>query len=462
MDIFSHVAIGREILANGIPETDVFSSAHPDAAWTPFQVGYEVLVAGLDAAGGLDLLRVFHALVLTVALLLAVDRLRKFTGDRWFAATLFVLLLFLFEERIRLRPHVFNLLFEVAFLLPLAAGWWRVNPKRWMWSLGMVGFLWGAVHAMAALWLLAVLGTVLVLGPGRQSRYWAVSAGGLAAVGIAAAPAAASGIAHVLSIQGAWSPYVPELAPSWATVELGTLHSWLSAVLPWLGVGGVLAAIVARPSPERRPTVLAAAGFAFASIWMLRLSYYAPFALALVAPELRVLLETRSGLPSRWLRGLAVTAAAALLFVIVQHQAGWWTVNPWTTTLQPGYFPTAEAKLLRSAGIGGRIFNQAEWGGYLLYELHPPSTVLSDGRVTFSPDVAELLDADSHPSQRRIVADIAAARYGTDLLVRRSRYFPGGSGWVLLIRGPLADVWSRAGPIAAERRRALARVAPKP
>jgi len=124
MDIFSHVAIGREILANGIPETDVFSSAHPDAAWTPFQVGYEVLVAGLDAAGGLDLLRVFHALVLTVALLLAVERLRKFTGDRWFAATLFVLLLFLFEERIRLRPHVFNLLFEVAFLLPprLAGG----------------------------------------------------------------------------------------------------------------------------------------------------------------------------------------------------------------------------------------------------------------------------------------------------------------------------------------------------
>ena len=48
IDVFFHVAIGREIVAAGIPSTDILSAAHPDAAWTPFQVGYALIVHALD------------------------------------------------------------------------------------------------------------------------------------------------------------------------------------------------------------------------------------------------------------------------------------------------------------------------------------------------------------------------------------------------------------------------------
>jgi len=47
IDLFWHVAVGREVMDGGIPARDVFSAADANAPWTTFQWGYEVLVARL-------------------------------------------------------------------------------------------------------------------------------------------------------------------------------------------------------------------------------------------------------------------------------------------------------------------------------------------------------------------------------------------------------------------------------
>jgi hypothetical protein len=232
----------------------------------------------------------------------------------------------------------------------------------------------------------------------------------------------------------------------------------LLGALPWLAVVAVVAAAAARPAPERRATVLAAAGLAFGAVWMVRLGYYAPFAIALVAPELRALASRIAPRPSpRALRAGAGLVAGALAAVLLAHVLPRWAgVNPWTTTLHPGHFPVAEVRALARAGVGGRIFNEAEWGGYLLWALHPGSTVLSDGRVTFDPAVGRLLRDDRLAGQRLAVAEAAYRAWGVDLLVRRRGAFPGSRDWVLLLRGPVAEVWSRAGAPAERRLAALA------
>ena len=293
IDIFFHIAIGRHALESGIPSTDVLSAAHPDAPWAPFQIGYELFVAWLDQVAGLDGLRVLHAGLFATGFTWAVRFFRRKTGTAWLAAFMTLIFLVLFEERIRLRPHAFNLLFEVFILLPLASGDWRRNPSRWGIALVAIAAIWAFLHAMAVFWLLAVLGTVLVFGVGLEERRWGALVLGLASLAVALAPGALDGIVHVLRIQGSWGPYVPELAPSWSWFGVGTVFGVVSGTLPWLAVTAVLAAIAWRPRRERWASVAAAAGLAFGAVWMVRLSYYAPFAIVLVAPEVGHMLGAR-------------------------------------------------------------------------------------------------------------------------------------------------------------------------
>lgn len=453
IDVFFHVAIGREVLAHGVPGTDVFSAAHPDAAWAPFQLGYELLVALLDRWGGLDLLRVAHASLFAAALTWLAIRARRATRSIPAAALILAIALVLFDERIRMRPHAVNLLLEVGVLLPVAAGSWRHNPARARLAIFAVSILWSFFHAMGALWLLAVVGTVLVAGPTRADRRFAATTLALATVGVLLAPGAAAGIAHVLSIQGRWLPFVPELEPSWswfsaAASSSGATYALTQGLLPWLAPLAVILAASSRPPRERWPTLLAAAGLAFGAVAMVRLSYYTAFTLLLLAPELRAF-TSRIWRPQL----LALAAALALAAGLAAHVLPRWSqINPWTTTLSPGLFPAAEARVLARAGIHARIWNDTDWGGYLLYMLYPGCTVASDGRVTFAPDVSTLLQADERPSQRLTVAEAAYQRYGIDLLVRRRGAMPESPAWELLLRGPTADVWSRRGPLTDARK----------
>ena len=92
------------------------------------------------------------------------------------------------------------------------------------------------------------------------------------------------------------------------------------------------------------------------------------------------------------------------------------------------------------------------------YRLHPNCAVLTDGRVTFQPDVGELLRLDDRPAYRAEALEQAWKRYGVDLAVRRKGKVPEQPGWELLLRGPAADIWSRRGEANEARRSALGEV----
>lgn len=440
IDIFLHIAVGRYLLAHGVPSTDVFSSAAPEAAWTPFQVGYALLMAELDKLAGLDGIRVVDAALTALALLIALGRFHQITQRRIATFLLFAILLFLYDDRIRPRPHLFNLLFEVSLLLPIARGALAVGNRRWLLGLFAAGAAWAFMHAMGALWLVAVLGTWLVAGRDSDRR-WAALAIGSTLAGIALAPGAAGGIVHVLRIQDQWMEFVPELAPTWAFFGMHNAYGYVMGTMPWLAVLTVLYAAAQKPARDQWPALLCAAGFAFSSLWLARLCYYVPFALALVWPTLR---STRlARLPRAPL--LAAAVGCALCLLIVAHVLPRFSgrgVNPWTTTLYPGAFPVQEVDALAATGRSARAYNDMQWGGYLLYRLFPRMRVISDARVTFTPEVAELLrhEKDTAPE---IVAEVAYRRFGIDLLLWRRGRMPQTPHWRLLVRGSLADVWVR-------------------
>ena len=461
IDIFFHVVIGREIVANGIPSTDVFSAAHPDAPWTPFQVGYALFAHLIDVVGGLDLLRIVHSLMMATIVVLLWRRIRAATTSLWGSALLLVLFLLLFEERIRLRPHIFNLLFEVSLIIPFASGAWRSNPKRWRIIVLLSSLVWTFMHAMGSLWLLAVVGTVAVGGANGKERRFGWIAATLVFIGIVASPGAIGGIIHVISISGDWPSFVPELAPSWTWFQYGSAYGVLAGSVPWIAAALVLFAVSQNPPKERWPTIIAAGGLAFGAIWMVRLTYYSAFVFILLQPELRPLCERIEKQWTEFRFGLkhAIGILSVVFLVVLGLQRIPPTidrgVNPWATTLDPGFFPVDEVEALKRADVGRRIFNHTVWGGYILYHLYPQARVLSDGRITFLNDVKDTLYHLSKRSRRTKVAKWARANWKIDLLVWPRGMMPPNRRWEVILKGKTAEVWAPRGPTADAYRAAL-------
>ena len=324
------------------------------------------------------------------------------------------------------------------------------------------------LHACFSLTWSTKAGTIAVAGADASERRFGWTAVALAFVGILASPGALGGILHVLSISGEWATFVPELAPSWTWFQYESPYGFVAGTIPWLAVVLVIASALRQPPRAQWPTVLAAAGLAFGSVWMVRLTYYSVFVFILLHRDIQhywSLLVARSERLDRSCNMLIGVVIVAVLTVLAWQRVPPTVkrgVNPWTTTLDPGYFPEAEVNLLKRAGVGTRIFNHTVWGGFILYHLYPQGRVLSDGRITFLNDVKDTLYHVQRRSRRLTTLKWARANWKIDLVVWPPGMMPENDMWERLIVGPTAEVWAPKGAVAVAYREALQRAGPYP
>jgi len=66
-------------------------------------------------------------------------------------------------------------------------------------------------------------------------------------------------------------------------------------------------------------------------------------------------------------------------------------------SLQPGRFPQGEVEHIRSEGLGGRVLNHLDWGGFLLWYLHPDVRPFIDSRTHF------FMGGEGHPNPNRLI-----------------------------------------------------------
>ncbi len=435
IDVWWHVALGRWILAHGLPSHDVLSAVPRPGPWTTFQGGYEVFVALLDRFGGLFAVRLVHALAVGAGMALAARTARRQGAAGSEVVVLVALLLVLYEDRIRVRPHVFHFAFTWV-MLPLA-----VAPDRRMrwrdlaWTVPLVA-VWQFFHAPGSLWGLLLLGVAALREPRNRAG---VAALGAAALTLAALPGVGSSLVSALRVHTTGhlqAAYVPEHWPLWAYPRAGLgVHGW---VVPAVCVGLLAAGAAAarRAQTASRAHRLGLWGllgaYATTAIALARLAWHA----GAVAAATRA---TRSG-PVRLVAVAAVLlfAADAAVYVAPRYRH----IDPWTTDVQPGRFPEGPAEVLRRAHIGGRIFNEPGWGGFLAYHLFPAARTLTDGRIAFGPQVAALLRRWDD-GERAAVLDEAAERFDLDVAVVRP--FRGGKPrrWKLVFRDAVAELWLR-------------------
>lgn len=417
IDLWWHIATGRLILEQGIPDRDVFSAVDPTAPWRTFQWGYEVLVAWVDAHLGLRALQVLHAGTIGLAAGLAAGFGARRAGVAPAVAAV-ALGLLLFEDRVRARPHVFELLFVVA-LLP----WVTERVKGSLWELGAVlmAGVWANLHAVSALWWPALVGAWAL---GRPSpRRLGVLVGGV--VVMLASPPAREGLIGAFRSHRAWpAELVPELRNTLAYTEEG----WWGAVM-LLGVAaGALAALHRLREDVGWPERLVALGCGLAACLMGRWVWFAAIPLGLW-------LMGRRG---RWTWGLSALCALALVGRLAPR---WQHGGDYSRVVQEGAFPEAAMDWMLSSGLTPRLDVQESWTGYALYRAHPPLTTLGDGRLIFRDDVAELFlrRADGDLS----TFDEAVVRYDTRALLWSTAHAPplNPGGWKLVYQDEVASLW---------------------
>ena len=106
-----------------------------------------------------------------------------------------------------------------------------------------------------------------------------------------------------------------------------------------------------------------------------------------------------ASVPDRVRRNLAVAAlACALAFLGVTKAPDLFAARShgfFSHTTAEATFPARACAFLRERGLSGRILNRYNWGGFLTWNLFPPSTVFVDGRAhtVYPPEI--LLERDA-------------------------------------------------------------------
>jgi len=386
-DLFWHLSNGRLTLAtHTLPAADPFTytAIHP---WVHDEWLSEELLAAAERPLGLGGLRLLCSglVVSGLALLWLLSPERGAPGRFALVAVAWIGVL----PNASMRPHTVAWPLAVAVLAGAArravAAWdlgesW---PSRLLWlgALGLGTVVWINLHA-SALIVPALLGIAAAGGAvDRLSRRadrlswgsWVAAAVALAACALQ--PAGLGLLRHVAA-----TPQINVLSEEWQ--PLLTLDSWRtfpSAVVGWwLLLAGTLAAGIA----EQRRGRLVPAGFPglWASLACLLLAaqhrrmivfFFVP-ALWL-APRLGKVWLAASGSARRLLAVAAVATTATLVFVELPDALA-------RGPLRAGVYPEQATAFLSATDLGGRLFHDLGWGGYLELYRFPRQQVFADGR----------------------------------------------------------------------------------
>lgn len=453
IDVFWHVRTGEWIVRHGaIPAVDTFSAVAPERPWTPFQWLYEVIVYGLDELGGLPLLRWSNAFLYLLGFALLYRALRRELGVLAGLSVLLVSVVLL-EDRFRVRPEVFNLLF-LTLLLPVLFGRWRTIGWRGRLGVGVVAWLWANIHAGGALLVPVTLGGLvagvvvrrLVTPPAertaalrdelrRSALLFAVAVGPMLVM-----PGFVKGVITAVSMYGASVSLIPEWREASSYFDLldqgGVPHYLVCGFAPYvlmLLVGGwvVVRVLQRRTAGLPWPELMMSALLLYLAQHSVRFVFLGLVPLTVLLRAARANVAAR---PARWPQralaaGLAAVALGAFAVsyhynVIVQRGTLADAVARLDEELEPSRFPVEAADFLRDAQVEGGILHLSKWGGYLLYELWPRVSVFSDGRGNFDLVQVGALVATHRVLTRVATLEAAWRLYGLDLVIFPAPVFP--------------------------------------
>ncbi len=388
-DIWWHLRVGQWVVEHGaVPITDPFSRHGLDKPWVAYSWMYELLVFRLEETFGLAGIVAFRV-ALAVAIVAALHRLIRRREPCFLVATALtsvaaLALAPLFSE----RPWLFTVLFAILTLdgiLDLRAG----HGSRWIWLLPVVYALWANLH-IQFVYGLFLLG--LACGAPLIDSFLARRRGGFGGPAFSWRMLLLTGLCALATLANPYHAQLYRVVIEYATqpgpfhcvnelraLEFREVCDWVMLVL---GACAVFALGGRQRLSSFEVLLLASAGiFAFRSrrdLWFLVLAAAAILATRNTRP---VAAAARFVLtPRHW--GV-ITAALLALIVLVAWKRDLSAEN--LRRKVAGVFPVDAAAAIAERGFEGPLYNDFNWGGFLIWSL-PHMPVVIDGRTNLQGD----------------------------------------------------------------------------
>lgn len=375
-DAFWHLATGRWIVEHrALPATDPFALASDPVPWHNGEWLFEILLYGLERAGGLDVLSLARALAMGLFFLWIYRRGRT---DGLSAAASLALTAIAFagaDHRMGVRPEIAgNILAALVTGLLLRRG-----GGSTMAAVALLTAVWINLHPSALLAPAIALALAAGHALARETRLAMRSAvaAALAAAALLVSPWGWNGVLAPLSlaarvsgrtfVNAEWLPSDPRLFP-----------------LLYLAIAGGAAVLLFDRSRDRWGRALLFALFSLLAVRYVRNHgvFFCTLPVLLASPlaSLAAAKERRARL--EWV----VAGAAALLALSVVASRG---VG---LGVDAARFPVSATDQLARASLRGGIYNPDQFGGYLIWRFYPERRVLTDGRNELHGTFLELFD----------------------------------------------------------------------
>jgi hypothetical protein len=392
-DLGRHLVIGKYILEQReIPTTDIFSHTKNGESRPPYEWLSQIFFALANRILGLDGVVIFTALVIAGAFTLVYAESTRRSGLPLTTILLAILAAAAGSVHWLPRPHVFTFLFLTVWLERLER--MRSAEKIPLWQFPLIMLFWANLHGGFVFGLLAWAAYLA----GWLVDYWLKKDWATAEVGkklltigllsLAASCITPDGWGNWRALLGNSSVYILS-----QTIETMPPDFHRSGMLPFfvlLILSFLLTALIGFRLPTGHLFLLA--GFAALSLLMARnIPLFAIVATPILATSARRILdqlpvwikiESRLAEIENSLRGfiwqVAGILAAVILFSRYQAQA-----HSSFNQFDARVFPVAAVNWLEANPQSGNMFNEFNWGGYLLQRIWPHQLVFIDSQTDF-------------------------------------------------------------------------------
>jgi hypothetical protein len=406
-DVGRHIRVGAGILSErAIPTADSLSHTRYGEQWIPKEWLSQVALAKADRLNGLSGVATLAALLFAVAVLATYVNAMLLGGSIGVAVGLAATSMLLQAVHLLARPHLVTTALA-AILLLLLVQYRRTARSRWVLFIPALFVVWANSHGgfPAGLALLALFCFDAWLGgrgPDIRRQQWTLSVVlALAVVATMVNPAGPAIWSYVAAHLGneffmniTEEFQSPDFHAPWGrlllAVILGTaLFLGTSARrLPWLGLAILLGTLAATLVSARHITLFAALGLP----WLASLRAVPSSGGTEAHPE-----------PPDWPlhslvpRSPEISAATSHVLPLIACGLLVLAVNgPFAARgrFDSNIFPVQALRELSASEKTGAVFNEMEWGGYLLYA-QPDIPVFIDGHADFFGEdlVREYLNA---------------------------------------------------------------------
>lgn len=394
-DLPRHLLLGQLIRqSSSVPTTDTFSFRTEGAASIPhewlsqviFSISYDLL--------GLSGVVLLTALLVTIVWAVVFYEANRRANNLF--VSLFITALGIAVSMIHVlpRPHLFTYLFTALWIAALE----RITadrPQAW-WTLPLLMLFWVNLHGMFVLgitiWGIYLVGSFLE----NPTRSWfnqpvsrSLLLGGLTSIPATFLSPSGVHIWEAIVSLGS-NAYITSRIPEYQSANFHIPETWPFIMLLMLTIIG----FGRNASKARWTDILLAAAFAAVALYTSRMLPLFAIVIAPIAAKSLANVIKQEFATSRFVTTeqnfstLNSTSNGAiwlpvLFFVVAMAFRSGTTLDPANkgNNFDPAFFPVRAVEWLNANPQQGHMFNEFDWGGYLLLSLSPPQQIFMDGHT---------------------------------------------------------------------------------